>query len=212
MNEKERLSRRSVKLSDGVVKQNVVLMSGLFAAPVIGAASDLYSAAAICLAFSLITAVSIFLGYFLPRKLVFTVRIVLYAIIAAAVYIPVTLLLNSIFPLTLIQELGIYLPIIITNPVILSKTESRFYFRPLGSMLKDVFGFIIGFDAACLTVGVIRDIFVNNQLGTFRMWLPFQIPSLGTVFGGFILVGVLAGLFRAIYNRHKKKRSREVGK
>lgn len=196
-----------VKLSDGIVKQNVVLMSGLFAAPVIAASADLYSSLAISLAFTLVTLISVSICYFLPRKLVFALRIALYAIIAAAVYAPVAILLNEIFPLTVIQNIGIYLPIIITNPLILSKTESRFYYRPFKYMLKDVIGFVTGFDLVCITVGITRDVLVNNQVGTFRMWLPFQIPALGTVFGGFILVGVLSGLFRAIYNYNKKRRA-----
>lgn len=198
-------STNKVRLSDGIVKQNVVLMSGLFAAPVIAASTDLYSSLAISLAFTLVTLISISISYFLPRKLVFAVRIALYAVIAAAVFTPVALLLNQIFSLTIIQNIGIYLPIIITNPLILSKTESRFYYRPFKYMLKDVIGFITGFDLVCITVGVIRDVLVNNQVGTIRMWLPFQIPALGTVFGGFILVGVLSGLFRAIYNHNKKR-------
>lgn len=200
-------STNKVRLSDGIVKQNVVLMSGLFAAPVIAASTDLYSSLAISLAFTLVTLISISISYFLPRKLVFAVRIALYAVIAAAVFTPVALLLNQIFSLTIIQNIGIYLPIIITNPLILSKTESRFYYRPFKYMLKDVIGFITGFDLVCITVGVIRDVLVNNQVGTIRMWLPFQIPALGTVFGGFILVGVLSGLFRAIYNHNKKRRA-----
>ena len=208
MTEKELHPSRKVKPSDGMVKQNVVLMSGLFAAPVIAASTDLYSSLAISLAFTLVTLVSVSIGYFLPRKLVFAVRIALYAIIAASVYAPAAILLNEIFPLTVIQNIGIYLPIIITNPLILSKTESRFYFRPFKYMLKDAVGFVTGFDLVCITVGVIRDVLANNRIGTFRMWLPFQIPALGTVFGGFILVGVLSGLFRAVYNRNKKSRAR----
>ena len=204
--EKEQRKRSTVKLSDGIFKQNVVLMSGLFTAPIIGAAKDLYTALAISLAFTLITIISVSISYFLPRKLVFAVRITLYEIIAAAVYIPVMLLLREIYSLSVLESVGIYLPILITNPLILSKTESRFYFRPFKYMLKDAAGFIMGFDLACIHVGVIRDVLVNNQIGTFRMWLPFQVPALGTVFGSFILVGVLSGTARAVYNRSKKRR------
>ena len=73
-------------------------------------------------------------------------------------------------------------------------------------MFKDVIGFVIGFDLACLLVGVIRDILTDNIIGNFIVPLSFQMPTMNTVYGGFILVGVLAGLFRALYNKFGKKK------
>lgn len=197
---------RKVSLKDGIIKQNVVLMSGLFTAPVVAASTSTINAAAICAAFSLITLFSAAICCYLPRKIVFAVKIALYAIISSVIYIPVMLLMNSIFTVDTIAAVGIYLPIIITNPLILSKTESRFSLRPFKYMLKDLIGFILGFDLACLLVGIIRDILVNNSIGYFRVSLPFTMPALSTCFGGFILVGLLAGIVRGLYNRSKNKR------
>lgn len=204
--------KKSVKLSDGIVKQNIVLMSGLFAAPVIAAANTIEAAAAICVAFTFITLLSVSICYFLPRKIVFAVRIALYAIVSAAVYIPVMLLIDSMFTVNTITSVGIYFPVMISNPLVLSKTESRFYLRSFKYMLKDLVGFILGFDFACLLIGSIRDILINNTLGNMRVNLPFQIPALSTFFGGFILVGVTAGIFRAIYNKVKSLRAQNGGK
>ena len=204
--------KQRVKLSDGLVKQNLVLMSGLFAAPVIAIADTLINAVVLCAAFTLITFVSVVICSFLPRKIVFAVRIVIYALVSAAIYVPVIFLLNQMFGTSAVAELGVYLPIIITNPLIMSKTESRFFLRPFNYMLKDVIAFVVGFDLACIIIGALRDILVFNQLGFLRVALPFQIPALGTVFGGFIFVGVLAGLFRALYNYHKKKANLANGK
>lgn len=197
--------KQHVKLSDGVVKQNLVLMSGLFAAPVVAIADTLTNALVLCMAFTLITLLSVTVCSFLPRKIVFAVRIVIYAVVSAVIYVPVMFLLNLIFGTSVIAQVGVYLPIIITNPLIMSKTESRFYLRPFKYMLKDLVAFIIGFDLSCLVIGVLRDILVYNQLGAFRVSLPFQVPALGTVYGGFIFVGILAGIFRAAYNRNKKR-------
>lgn len=199
-------STRKVSLKDGIIKQNVVLMSGLFTAPVVAASTSTITAAAICAAFSLITLFSAAICCYLPRKIVFAVKIALYAIISSVIYIPVMLLMNSVFTVDTIAAVGIYLPIIITNPLILSKTESRFSLRPFKYMLKDLIGFILGFDLACLLVGIIRDILVNNSIGNIRVSLPFTMPALSTCFGGFILVGLLAGIVRGLYNRSKNKR------
>ena len=197
---------RKVSLNDGIIKQNVVLMSGLFTAPVVAAATSTVTAAAICVAFTLITFFSAAICCYLPKKIVFAVKIALYAIISSVIYIPVMMLMNLVFSVNTITAIGIYLPVIITNPLILSKTESRFSLRPFKYMLKDLIGFISGFDLACLLVGIIRDILVHNSFGNFHLHLPFTMPALNTCFGGFILLGLLAGVLRALYNRSKNKR------
>lgn len=199
--------KQQVRLSDGMVKQNLVLMSGLFAAPVVAIAGTLTNASVLSAAFTLITLVSVSLCSLLPRRLVFAVRIVIYALVSAAIYVPVIFILNAMFGTSAVSALGVYLPIIITNPLIMSKTESRFYLRPFHYMLKDVMAFVLGFDLACIAIGALRDVLVYNRLGDFSVSLPFRIPALETVFGGFILTGILAGLFRAVYNRYKKKSS-----
>ena len=202
---------RKARLSDGIIKQNPVLMSGLFAVPVVGAATSLESALAVCYVFSIITLASVGLCRLLPKKIAFAIRIVLYALIASVVYIPTVLTAGLIFPAEVMDSAALYLAVIVTNPLILTKTESRFFLRTPLQMVKDVMGFIIGFDLACLLVGVIRDVLADNIIGNFIVPLSFQMPSMNSVYGGFILVGVLAGLFRAFYNKFVKRRSKNSG-
>lgn len=197
-----------VKLSDGFFRQNAVMMSGLFAGPVIGAATTVENALAICMMFTFVTVISVALCRLLPKKIAFAVRIVLYALISSLVYIPVTLLAGLLFPQSLLQSIELYLVIIVINPFILSKTESRFFLRSVPMMFKDLAGFVLGFDAACILVGAIRDILTDKIILNTIVYLPIEIPASGRVFGGFILVGMLAGLIRAIYNRHIKKKKK----
>ena len=116
---------RKARLSDGIIKQNPVLMSGLFAVPVIGAATSWETALAVCYAFSLITPISVGLCRLLPKKIAFAIRIVLYALIASVVYVPVILTARLIFPVGTTESISLYLAVIVTNPLILTKTESR---------------------------------------------------------------------------------------
>ena len=77
----EQKTTGKVKLSDGIINQNMVLMSGLFAGPVIGAATNLKNSLVIAMAFTLITVISVGLCRLLPKKIAFAVRIGLYALI-----------------------------------------------------------------------------------------------------------------------------------
>ena len=200
------MSNKPVKLKDGIIKQNVVLMSGLFADSVIGAATTWERSLALCFVFSLVTLLSVGLCRLLPKKITFAVRIVLYALISTVVYIPVMLLAGLIFPGELLDSIALYLILSVTNPLIMSKTESRLFLRPHLMMYKDVLGFVLGFDLSCILVGSIRDIFTDQMIANTIIKIPLQLPAMDKMYCGFILVGILAGLSRFIYTKINKKR------
>ena len=143
----------------------------------------------------------------LPKKFAFAVRIVLYALIASAVYIPVILLAELIFGTDAVNSVSLYLAILVTNPLIMAKTESRFFLRSVPMMFKDMAGFVIGLDMSCILVGALRDILSDNMLLNTIIPLPFQMSAMESVYGGFILVGILAGLFRFVYRRALRRKN-----
>ena len=147
------MSRKQASLSDGLIKQNIVLMSGALIAPVIAAATNFEKAAIICMIFSAVTFVTVLICRFIPRKIVYTLRIIIYALVASIVYMPVFAFLNYYYQLQ-IDWAGVYIPILVANPLILSKTESRFYLRPIRPMIADVIMYILGFDFACMKSGI----------------------------------------------------------
>lgn len=204
------MSKSPVKLKDGIIKQNIVLMSGLFAGPVIGAATTWESSLALCFVFSLVTLLSVGLCRLLPKKITFAVRIVLYALISTIVYIPVIILAEQIFAPDLLNGIALYLILSVTNPLILSKTESRFFLRPVLLMYKDLLGFVAGFDLSCILVGSLRDILTDEVIANAIIRIPLQVPAMDKMYCGFILVGILAGLSRFIYTAIKKKSNKKA--
>ncbi len=192
-----------INLGDGLFKQNMVFMSGLLTAPVIACTTTLQKSLAVCFVFSLVSLLTILVCRSIPRTIVYTVRVTLYTVAAAVFYIPVILLTEAVFDQSIISAAGIYLPILITNSLILSKTETRFYLEPAGLMTADVIIFIIGFDISCTATGVLRELMASGTIGGAEISVPFTIPAMETTFGGFLFVGIGAGLFRAVYNYRK---------
>ncbi|HBI53071.1 MAG TPA: hypothetical protein DDX72_09880 [Ruminococcaceae bacterium] len=199
-----------INLNDGLIKQNMVFMSGMLIAPVIACATSLSKSLALCFVFSFVSFAAIILCRFIPRTIVYTVRVTLYTIAAAVFYIPACLLAELVFGEAVITSAGVYLPILVTNSLILSKTETRFYLEPPANMVRDVIEFIIGFDAACALTGFFRELLASGRVGGAEVPVLFTIPALETTFGGFLFVGIGAGLFRAVYNRSKKRASEEA--
>ncbi|MDR1753962.1 MAG: NADH:ubiquinone oxidoreductase subunit RnfE [Eubacterium sp.] len=194
------------RISDGLWRQNVVLMSGLLISPVAAGAVNFENALAITLVFSIVTFFTVFVCRLISRKIVYTLRIILYALIAALFYIPAVLAIDKLAGPSMAASVGIYLPILVVNPVILNKSETRFYLMPVKDMMPELIGYVLGFDIVCLGVGTFRDIIVNGRIGWLRLNTGFSVPALETTFGGLIMVGVLAAAARCIFNNIRNRR------
>ena len=199
------MENKKISLKDGFFKQNIVFMSGLLIAPVIACATTLQKSLAVCIVFSLVSFLTILICRIVPRKIAYTLRVIVYSLVASAVYIPAVMLAAEIMGADIVASAGVYLPILVTNSLILSKSETRFYVVPLRDMVPDVLCFVLGFDAACIFTGAVREILGKSTIGGAYLEMPFTIPALETTFGGFLFVGVMAGLCRGIYNHRKAK-------
>ena len=190
--------------TDGLFRQNVVLMSGLVTAPIIVAATTLQRSLVLTISFFAVSYVSILLCRFISRKIVYTVRILLYTIVAAIMFIPTVIALRFLFPETT-QEVMLYIELMVVNSLILAKTESRFYLEPYGKMSVDALIFIAGFAMVAFASGAVREILSYGTLYGFHVCEPI-IPSAKSPFFGFILVGIFAAVCRAVVGRRVSSR------
>lgn len=195
-------------LLDGLAKQNVVLMTGIVNAPVVIAATTFKKGVVIAIAFAVISMLTIFTCSFVSKKIVYTLRVITYALVGSIIYIPTVLMLEEIFPRT-VGLIGIYMPLLITNSLIFSKTESRFYLRKRGEMMIDVFFFAVGFGVVCVIVGALRELITIGSIADIKL-ADFNITAFEAPFGGFIMVGIMAGAFRAFYNFARNRRIRQA--
>ncbi|MBE6889480.1 MAG: NADH:ubiquinone oxidoreductase subunit RnfE [Ruminococcaceae bacterium] len=190
---------------DGLFRQNIVLTSGLVTAPIIVAATTAQRAALLSLTFFMISYCTILIGRIIPRKLVYTVRIILYALIASLVFIPTAVLAQTLFP-DIMTSAMLYIEILVVNSLVLAKTESRFYLIPYSSMAIDSLVYIAGYALAAFAVGIVRELLAYGTV--FDLHICHAImPAAKSPFFGFILVGLYAAICRAYYNR---KRSRDA--
>ncbi|HOV42243.1 MAG TPA: Rnf-Nqr domain containing protein [Oscillospiraceae bacterium] len=194
-------SKKKIKIDmsifDGIYQKNPVFTSGLVIAPAVAAAITVKNAVALIFAFSLISFFAVIISSFVPRDIVYAVRIILYTFIAALVYVPVALFTKYVFP-SEFSALGIFIPLLVVNSFITSKTELRFFRKTKKDMLVDVIMHILGFDLSVLIFSFLREIFCFGALGDRILGIPITFPILALPFGGFIFLGLLSALFRKI--------------
>ncbi len=148
-------------------------------------------------AFSLITFFTLLISSFVPKSIVYTIRIILYTLIGAVVYVPSVMLLEYLMPEG-VEAIGIFFPLFITNSFIVTRSESIFFLETKGKMLLDIIFCIIGYDAAVLIFSAVREILASGTIGGKITGMPSSFRVFEHPFGGFILLGLFAALFRSI--------------
>jgi Na+-translocating ferredoxin:NAD+ oxidoreductase subunit E len=92
--------------------------------------------------------------------------------------------------------LGIFIPLIVVNCIILARAEMFACKNPVHLSILDGFGMGIGFTMALLTIGSIREFIGNGTL--FGITLTANLFSPATILilppGGFLVFGIVIGL------------------
>lgn len=181
---------------EGILTKNPLFSSGVIIAPAVAACTDFNSGFVLASVFTVITFITIALCRFVSRKIVYTIRIILYTLVASIVYVPVHLFFTSGQSLSeMYAAVGIYAPLLITNSLITLRTESKFYRLNNQFMIQLAGFYIVGYDIALIIFGSLRGFLTTGTILGIKI-LPFSVPILSTTFGGFILLAVVSAAFR----------------
>lgn len=191
--------KRKFDLISGLFLSNTVLGSGLVVAPVVIASNTLKNGVVLGIAFFIITFFTVLLSRLIPKKVPYTVRVVVYVLLAAVIYIPTSMLLTNILPDT-VYKVGIFLPLLITNSLITQKIEGRFKYKRFGVMMVDLISHILGFVIVIILVGAIREILGTGMIWDTKITLISikTAPAIMYPFCGFIILGFLSAVLQKI--------------
>ena len=131
----------------------------------------------------------------IPRK----VRIASYILIIATFVVMVELVMQAFFyPLYLI--LGIFIPLIVVNCIILGRAEAFASKRPILNSVADGLGIGLGFTISLTVLGAIREILGNGTFFGLALFGPDFSPFVFMVKppGAFVCLGFLLGVMNII--------------
>ncbi len=109
------------------------------------------------------------------------VRIACFIIIIAT-FVTLVELLTQAFAYPLFQQLGIFIPLIVVNCVVLGRAEAFASKNGLLLSIADGLGIGIGFTMSLAALGALREIL---GAGTLTLWENIQLVNLTNVFPGF---------------------------
>ncbi len=136
---------------------------------------------------------------FIPRK----IRIPCFIVVIATFVTLVELFLEAYLP-DLNASLGLFVPLIVVNCIILGRAEAFASRHPVGLSLADGLGMGVGFTLALVLLGAIREILGANTLLGYEL-IPGFRPAMIMILppGAFLTIGLLLGLFALIRTRRE---------
>lgn len=139
---------------------------------------------------------------FIPDK----VRIPAFVLIIATFVTIVQLLLKGFVP-ALDKSLGIYIPLIVVNCIIIARAEAYAYKNGVVASLFDGIGMGLGFTLALTLLAAIRELFGAGSFAGIKLFGEgFQaVAYLVTPPGGFITLGLMLGFINWLSLRKQKK-------
>lgn len=211
-------------LIQGLWKNNSALVQLLGLCPLLAVSSTATNALGLGLATTLVLICTNIAVSGLRRWVPHEIRIPIYVMIIASVVTTVQMLINA-YAYGLYQSLGIFIPLIVTNCIVIGRAEAYAAKNPLLPSAID--GFAMGFGATCVlfVLGSLREILGNGTLfagadqllGPWATVLRLDLLHLDTPFllamlppGAFIGLGLLLALKSVIDQRMKARQSRAV--
>lgn len=143
---------------------------------------------------------------FIPNK----VRIPSFIVVICTFVTIIQLLLHAFIP-SLYNALGIFLPLIVVNCIILARAEAFASKNDVVTSAVDGLGMGIGFTMALLLIGAVREVLGNGTiLGMQLLGAGFE-PVILMILppGGFIVFGLTLGIINGIADKRKNKRMKE---
>lgn len=140
------------------------------------------------------------------------VRIPAFITIIAGFVSVVQMLVRAFLP-AIDKALGIYLPLIVVNCIILARAEMFASKNPPLASVLDGAGMGIGFTAVLTLMGAVRELLGAGSLFSFPVTSRFISPMIIFLLppGGFFVFGMLVAASNAIAKRNGKKPVEHLG-
>lgn len=203
------------EFTDKPFKHNPVFVLVLGLCPTLAVTTSLKNGVAMALAATTVLVGSNLLISLIRRWIPNQIRIACYIVVIAGFVTMVEIVMEALAPESINRSLGIFIPLIVVNCIILGRAEAfASSHGPVASLL-DALGIGVGYLAALVCISTIREVLGAGTLWGYRLTpievggttlVPEYVPAavLGMAPGAFIVIGLLFGLFYWIGNRRRE--------
>ncbi|MBR5236433.1 MAG: electron transport complex subunit E [Clostridia bacterium] len=182
------------ELTKGFVKENPTFVQLLGMCPTLAVTTSVFNGLGMGLSVTAVLMASNVVISLIRKCIPNKIRIASYVVVIAGFVTMIEMLLKAYVP-TISKSLGLFIPLIVVNCIILARAEAFASKNTVGKSALDGLGMGLGFTMALVIISAIREVLGN---GTF-----FGISVFGAGFqpvtlmllppGAFIVLGLLLG-------------------
>lgn len=184
---------------DGLLKNNPTLRLVLGTCPTLALSTAAFNGIGMGLAVTFILICSNVLISLLRKTIPNAVRIPAFVIIIATFVTIVRMVLDKFIP-SLYDSMGVYLPLIVVNCIILGRAESFASKNKVLDSACDGLFTGLGFTCALTLIGAVREILGAGAIFGYTLW-DFKIEFFTSSAGAFFVYGLAIAIFNAIYSK-----------
>ena len=200
------------RLYNGVIKENPTLILMLGMCPTLAVSTRATNGIGMGLSTTAVLILSNLVISLLRKAIPDQVRLPSYIVIVASLVTVTELLIKAYLP-SLYTALGIYIPLIVVNCIILGRAEAYANkHAPLLSVM-DGLGMGIGFTIALTLAGLLREILGNGTAFGVQV-LPESIAPIGIFIqppGAFLVIAFIIAVMNAIGIKTRQRKLVESG-
>ncbi len=216
--QKKKEMTRLANLTKGFVKENPIFVSLLGMCPALAVTSTLETSIGMGLLVVFVLTLSNIVVALVKNLIPPEVKIPSYIVIIAT-FVTIVRLLTEAFAPALFESLGIFIPLIVVNCLILGRAEAFASKNNVLDSTIDGFGMALGFMGALALIGLTREVFGSGGIG-YGIYLPlpiegtllandfylFNMAVLAGPAGGFMVIGI----WLAIFNHFRLKKEAKI--
>lgn len=200
----DRLSRR-----DRIFLNNPVIMQGLGLAPIIVPATTMYNALILAVAVALLLTPTRIIATLIGRRMGLKFRAVLYSLVAGGLFFGVLYIMDNYLFGQAMSNVGIYLPLLVLEPLVIKRYESLQKERISTSFKKGIIT-TVGFCLVLFLVAMLRELMAYGTFFGIEVFRSGLLPIAALPAGGLIIMGLVAAMWRSIVFSFKKRVSMGV--
>ena len=196
-------------LTKGFFKENPTLILVLGCCPTLAVTTSVTNALGMGAATTFVLLMSNMLISALKNVIPDKVRIPSYIVIIATFVSMIDLLIQGFLP-SLSASLGVFIPLIVVNCIVLGRAEAFANKNTVFDSLLDGLGMGIGFTIALTLIGGIREILGSGSFLGFQ-FIPSEYNMLIFVLapGAFLVFGFVMAAVRFIVNKRAEKKKQK---
>ena len=199
------MSKVTERLYNGLVKENPTFVLMLGMCPTLAVTTSAMNGLGMGLTTAAVLAMSNLMISALRKIIPDRVRIPAFIVIIASFVTVIELLLEAYLP-ALNDALGVYIPLIVVNCIILGRAESYAYSNPPIHSLYDGIGMGLGFTVALTCIGAVRELLGAGTIFGFGI-MPDSYTPIGIFVlapGAFFVLACLTALQNYIKPKGEK--------